>query len=317
MGEVAARRRRSLIDVDQLTPAEMRWVFDMARSFEEVSRRAVKKVPALRGKTVVNLFFEPSTRTRISFELAAKRLSADVINFAAASSSVAKGEALKDTVLTLQAMGVDALVVRHPCSGAPGLIDGWTDAAVINAGDGMHAHPTQALLDCYTLMRRLGDLEGRRIAVVGDIMHSRVARSCIKAFTALGAEVVLVAPPTLMPAGAPAGIRVSYVLEEVLEDCDVFYLLRLQMERQEEGLIPSLREYAAAYQMDLRRLERTRPHALVMHPGPINRGVEISAEVADHPRTVLLEQVTSGLAVRMAVLFMALGGKEEENAAAG
>lgn len=310
MDGVGTRKGRSLIDVDQLKLEEMRWIFDTARSFEEVSHRAVKKVPALRGKTVVNLFFEPSTRTRISFELAAKRLSADVVNFSAASSSVAKGETLKDTVLTLQAMGVDALVVRHPCSGAPGLIHGWTDVAVINAGDGMHAHPTQALLDCYTLVNRLGDLEGKRIAVVGDIMHSRVARSCIKAFAALGAEVVMVAPPTLMPAGITSEFRLSYDLEEVLECCDVFYLLRLQLERQEEGLIPSLREYAAAYRMDLRRLEKTQPHALIMHPGPINRGVEISAEVADHPRAVLRGQVSSGLAVRMAVLFMALGGKE-------
>ncbi len=317
MDAAAARRGRSLIDVDQLTPAEVHWLLDTARSFEEVSRRAVKKVPALRGRTVVNLFFEPSTRTRISFELAAKRLSADVVNFAAAASSVVKGEALKDTVLTLQAMGVDALVVRHPCSGAPGVIDGWTDAAVINAGDGMHAHPTQALLDCYALIRRIGCLQDKRIAIVGDIMHSRVARSCIKAFTMLGAEVVLVAPPTLMPAGLPPETRFSYVLEDVLEDCDVFYLLRLQTERQEEGLIPSLREYAAAYQMDARRLGRARPHALVMHPGPINRGVEISAEVADGPRAVMLDQVTSGLAVRMAVLFMALGGKEGGDAESG
>ena len=314
MGAAAAGRGRSLIDVDQLTPDEVEWVFETARSFEEVSRRAVKKVPALRGKTVVNLFFEPSTRTRISFELAAKRLSADVINFAASASSLVKGESLKDTVLTIQAMGVDALVVRHPAAGTPGLIGGWTDAAVINAGDGMHAHPTQALLDAYTLRKRLGSLQGRKVALVGDILHSRVARSDVKIFTMLGAEVVLVAPPTLMPPWLPGGVKASFSLDDVLDCCDVFYLLRLQLERQEEGLIPSLRDYVRLYQMNGTRLRRARPEALFMHPGPINRGVELAVEVADHPRAVVLDQVTNGLAVRMAVLFMVLGGKEVADA---
>lgn len=309
-----AGRARSLIDVHQLSQEDILWLVETARSFEEVSRRAVKKVPALRGRTVVNLFYEASTRTRMSFELAAKRLSADVLNFAVGTSSVSKGESLKDTVLTLQAMGVDAVVVRHPMSGAPELIDGWIDASVINAGDGIHAHPTQALLDVYSLLQRMDSLEGKRIAVVGDILHSRVARSGIQAFIRLGAEVVLVAPPTLMPPSLPWRVETRYRLDDVLGECDVIYLLRLQLERQKQGLIPSLKEYARVYQLNAERLARAGEGTLVMHPGPINRGVEIAAEVADGPRSIILGQVANGVAVRMAVLFMLLGGREAEDA---
>lgn len=309
-----ADRAKSLIDIHQLSRDDILWLVETARSFEEVSRRAVKKVPALRGRTVVNLFYEASTRTRMSFELAAKRLSADVLNFAVSTSSVAKGESLKDTVLTLQAMGVDAVVVRHPVSGAPGLIDGWIDASVINAGDGTHAHPTQALLDVYSLLQHLDSLEGKVIAIVGDVLHSRVARSGIQAFTRLGAKVVLVGPPTLMPPVVPRNAGISYSLDEVVEDCDVVYLLRLQLERQKQGLIPSLEEYARLYQLNRERLARAGGDTLVMHPGPINRGVEIAAEVADGPRNIILDQVANGVAVRMAVLFMLLGGREADDA---
>jgi aspartate carbamoyltransferase catalytic subunit len=310
----ASERKRSLIDVHQLSREDILWLVETARSFEEVSRRAVKKVPALRGKTVVNLFYEPSTRTRMSFELAAKRLSADVLNFAVNTSSVAKGESLKDTVLTLQAMGVDAVVVRHPMSGAPELIDRWIDACVINAGDGMHAHPTQALLDVYSLLQHMESLQGKRIAIVGDILHSRVAHSDIQAFSELGARVTLVAPPTLMPPEMPYEAEMSYSLDEVVSDCDVIYLLRLQLERQQEGLIPSLEEYARIFQLNGSRLARAKQDVIVMHPGPIIRGVEIAAEVADHPRTIILDQVANGVAVRMAVLFMLMGGKDADDA---
>jgi aspartate carbamoyltransferase catalytic subunit len=310
----ATERKRSLIDVHQLSREDILWLVETARSFEEVSRRAVKKVPALRGKTVVNLFYEPSTRTRMSFELAAKRLSADVLNFAVNTSSVAKGESLKDTVLTLQAMGVDAVVVRHPMSGAPELIDRWIDACVINAGDGMHAHPTQALLDVYSLLQHMESLQGKRVAIVGDILHSRVAHSDIQAFSELGARVMLVAPPTLMPPEMPYKAEMSYSLDEVVSDCDVIYLLRLQLERQQEGLIPSLEEYARMFQMNGSRLARAKKDVIVMHPGPIIRGVEIAAEVADHPRTIILDQVANGVAVRMAVLFMLMGGKDTDDA---
>jgi aspartate carbamoyltransferase catalytic subunit len=303
--------KRSLIDIDQLSSRDIEWIIQTAKSFDEVSRRAVKKVPTLRGKTVVNLFYEPSTRTRMSFELAAKRLSADVLNFSTDNSSVAKGEGLKDTVLTLQAMGVDALVVRHPVAGAPELISRWVEVSVINAGDGMHAHPTQALLDVYSLHRRLGDLDGKTIGMVGDILHSRVARSNIQAMTMMGAKLILVAPPTLMPRDLGGWkVETSYMLDEVIDQLDVIYLLRLQLERQEEGLVPSLEEYAHYYQLNADRLARARKDVIVMHPGPMNRGVEIAAEIAEHPCAIILDQVTNGVAVRMAVLIMLLGGRE-------
>ncbi len=277
-------------------------------SFVEVSARQIPRVPALRGKTVVWLFYEDSTRTRLSFEQAAKRLSADTMNFAVSTSSVRKGESLRDTVLTIEAMGVDAIVVRHGSAGVPWQIASWVSSSVVNAGDGWHEHPTQALLDCYTIRQHLGGVEGRRVAIVGDIRHSRVARSGVLAFAALGAEVTIVAPPTLLPpslAGWP--VTVSHDLDEVLPKCDVVYLLRMQRERMTEALLPSLREYTAGYGLTRRRIDLLDDHALVMHPGPMNRGVEISAEVADLPRAVIVDQVRNGVAVRMAVLYLLLG----------
>jgi aspartate carbamoyltransferase catalytic subunit len=267
----------------------------------------VKKVPALRGRTVVNLFFENSTRTRISFELAAKRLSADVINFSSAGSSVAKGESLKDTALTLEAMGADAIVVRHAASGAPQTLTRWVSASVINAGDGTHEHPTQALLDLYTIRERFGRIEGLRVAVVGDILHSRVARSLVAALARMGAQATLVGPPTLIPPGAEGwGAAVSDDLDDVLPKADVCYMLRVQRERQDRQFFPSVREYAARYGLSRARAESLPEHALVMHPGPMNRGVEIASEVADLPVSVITDQVTNGIAVRMSLLYLML-----------
>lgn len=320
-GPAAPRRPglRHLLSVADLGRDGIEEVLRLADSFAEVNRRPIPKVPALRGKTVVSVFFEDSTRTRLSFETAARRLSADVMTFSASSSSLNKGESLKDTVQTIQAMGVDAMVVRHSGSGVPWQVAGWLDGpAVVNAGDGWHEHPTQALLDCYTITRTLGTrtsatqegglLGGRRIAIVGDIRHSRVARSDVLAFTALGAEVTLVAPPTLLPpslAGWP--VTISHDLDEVLPGVDVVYLLRLQQERMLEALLPSLREYTATYGLTRRRAAMLREGALIMHPGPVNRGVEIAAEVADQPGSVITAQVANGVAVRMAVLYLLLG----------
>ncbi|MEZ5141872.1 MAG: aspartate carbamoyltransferase catalytic subunit [Acidimicrobiales bacterium] len=277
-------------------------------SFVEVSSRPIPKVPALRGKTVVSLFFEDSTRTRLSFETAAKRLSADTMNFSVSTSSVKKGESLRDTVETVEAMGVDAVVVRHSSAGVPLQISRWASSSIINAGDGWHEHPTQALLDCYTIRQHLGGVEGRRIAIVGDVKHSRVARSDVLAFTALGAEVTLVAPPTLLPPRVDAWpVEVSHDLDDVLPKVDVVYLLRMQRERMTEALVPSLREYTARYGLTLARSRLLAPDAIVMHPGPMNRGVEIAAEVADLPHAHIVDQVRNGVAVRMAVLFLLLG----------
>jgi aspartate carbamoyltransferase catalytic subunit len=302
--------RRHLLDVDELTREDIDGILDTAQSFSEVLRRPIKKVPALRGKTVVNLFFEPSTRTRMSFELAAKRLSADVLNFTASSSSLAKGESFKDTALTLEAMGADAVVVRHPAAGAPWLLKKWLKASILNAGDGMHAHPTQAMLDLFALRERMGDLKGKTVAYVGDILHSRVARSGIKACKAMGMKVVIVAPPTLLPPISPSGVEISSDFDEVIPDCDILYMLRIQLERQKEGRFPSLEEYTRLYQLDLRRLGLARPQVAVMHPGPMNRGIEIASEVADAPHSMVTTQVTAGVAVRMAILFTLLGGAE-------
>jgi aspartate carbamoyltransferase catalytic subunit len=283
-------------------------VLDVTDSFVEVSERQIPKVPALRGKTVVWLFYEDSTRTRLSFEQAAKRLSADTMNFSVSTSSVKKGESLRDTVLTIEAMGVDCIVVRHASAGAPWRIAEWVDASVINAGDGWHEHPTQALLDSYTIRQHLGSVGGTRTAIVGDIKHSRVARSDVLAFTALGADVTLVAPPTLLPASLDGWpVSVSYDLDVVLPKCDVVYLLRMQRERMTEALIPSLREYTASYGLTRRRVDLLDERTLVMHPGPMNRGVEIAAEVADLPRSVVVDQVRNGVAVRMAVLYLLVG----------
>ncbi|MEJ5185524.1 MAG: aspartate carbamoyltransferase catalytic subunit [Candidatus Geothermincolales bacterium] len=302
------RGKRDLLDVDQLDRAEIESLLESAEAFEEVLRRPIKKVPALRGKTVVNLFYEPSTRTRMSFELAAKSLSADVLNFSASSSSVEKGESLKDTGLTVQAMGADALVVRHPMAGAPDKLAEWLDIPVINAGDGMHAHPTQALLDIYVMRKRLGALEGKRVTFVGDILHSRVARSGIKACSMMGMEVAVAAPPTFLPDWLPSGVEVFYRLDDVLRDSHVIYLLRIQRERQVQGFLPSLEEYVHFFQLNEERLGKARPDVLVMHPGPMNRGVEITPKVAESPQSLVDYQVTCGVAVRMAILFLLLGG---------
>ena len=300
----------SLLSVADLGADGIEEVMRVTDSFVEVSERAIPRVPALRGRTVVSLFYEESTRTRLSFEMAAKRLSADTMNFAVSSSSVKKGESLRDTCQTIEAMGVDALVVRHGSAGVPWQVASWVDCTVINAGDGWHEHPTQALLDCYTIRARRGVLEGLRIAVVGDVKHSRVARSGVLAFTMLGAEVTIVAPPTLLPPSLDGWpVEVSHDLDGVLPKADVVYLLRMQAERQHEALLPSLREYTARYGLTRDRLRLLPDDAVVMHPGPINRGVEIAADVADLERSLITRQVANGVAVRMAVLFLLLGSE--------
>ena len=300
---------RHLLDIADLGGRDgIEEVLRLTDSFVEVSERTIPKVPALRGKTVAWLFYEDSTRTRLSFETAAKRLSADTMNFSVGSSSVKKGESLRDTARTIEAMGIDAIVVRHASAGAPHRIAAWVDASVVNAGDGWHAHPTQALLDVYTLRQRLGDIAGSHIAIVGDIKHSRVARSDVWAFTAMGAEVTLVAPPTLLPPSLEGWpVKVSHDLDAVLPTVDAAYLLRMQSERMTETLLPSLREYTATYGLTARRVALLADRAVVMHPGPMNRGVEIAAEVADLPRSLILDQVRNGVAVRMAVLYLLLG----------
>ena len=305
---------RDLLSVADLGVDGIEEVLRLTDSFVEVSERRIPKVPTLRGKTVVSLFYEDSTRTRLSFEAAAKRLSADTMNFSVGTSSVKKGESLRDTVLTIEAMGVDAIVVRHASAGVPWQLAQWVDAAVVNAGDGWHEHPTQALLDCYTIRERLlargrdGSFAGLSVAIVGDVKHSRVARSDIIALTTLGAEVTVVAPPTLLPPGAETWpVTVSHDLDAVLPKVDVVMLLRMQAERQHEALLPSLREYTATYGLTRDRARLLGDEALVMHPGPMNRGVEIAADVADDPRSTIVRQVTNGVAVRMAVLFLLLG----------
>jgi aspartate carbamoyltransferase catalytic subunit len=300
-----ARMPRHLISIDDLDRAGIERILDRAETFAEVSGREIKKVPALRGRTVVNLFYEASTRTSSSFELAAKRLSADVVSIRSAGSSVDKGESLKDTVQTLSAYDPASIVIRSPHAGAARLVAGWTSAAVINAGDGKHEHPTQALLDVFTLRRRLGSLDGANIWIVGDVTHSRVARSNILAFTRMGARVTVCGPPTLIPREIEAlGCEATPMLERVRE-ADVIYVLRMQHERMRESFIPSLREYAARYQINAKRLS---PGQLVMHPGPVNRGVELSGATIDSPQSLIGEQVKAGVAVRMAVLYELLVG---------
>jgi aspartate carbamoyltransferase catalytic subunit len=343
---------RSAADLDAETAT---LILDTAGEMAALSGREVKKLPALRGRTVVNLFYEDSTRTRISFEAAAKRLSADVINFSAKGSSVSKGESLKDTALTLQAMGADAVVIRHSASGAPHRLANWVEGSVVNAGDGTHEHPTQALLDAYTMRSRLGRLDGLRVAIVGDVLHSRVARSNVLLLTTLGAQVTVVGPPPRIPLdvaklagsaslrgdrlvtdGLPGGfpppanpanvekplanpsaaiaalsdkLQVSYDLDAVLPDSDVVMMLRVQTERMQDSYFPSAREYSRRYGLDVPRLHKLPEHAIVMHPGPMNRGMEIAPEVADSPRSTIVEQVANGVSVRMAVLYLLLGGK--------
>jgi aspartate carbamoyltransferase catalytic subunit len=303
---------KHLLSIDQLSPSQIELVLKTADSFREVGTRTIKKVPILRGRTVCNLFFESSTRTRISFELAAKRLSADVINFSGdAKSSLSKGESFKDTAQTLQAMGVDAIVVRHSSAGAPHRLSRWVEASVINAGDGAHEHPTQALLDLYSIREHFPSFDGLRVAIVGDILHSRVARSGVAALTKMGSQVTLVGPPTLIPPAIDSwGAEISYDLEEVLPKLDVVYLLRVQKERQNEQLVPSLREYATFWGLDRRRVDLMKPEAIIMHPGPMNRGVEIAADVADLERSIIIDQVTNGVAVRMSLLYLMLGAAD-------
>jgi len=302
--------KKDLLDMDSLTQEEITWILDTADSMKEISTRAIKKVPVLRGKTVVLFFHEPSTRTRTSFEIAAKRLSADTVSLSQSTSSLVKGETLIDTARNLEAMRPDALVIRHSCAGVPHLLAPLLRSSVVNAGDGMHAHPTQALLDMMTVREKKGRLENLRIAIIGDLAHSRVARSDITGFSKLGARVVVSGPLTMIPPGIEElGARVTTRLEDALVDADVVIMLRIQRERQGDPLFPSPREYAAAFGLSVKRLRLCRDDVLVMHPGPINRGVEMDPEVADGPFSVILDQVTNGVAVRMAVLYLLLGGR--------
>jgi aspartate carbamoyltransferase catalytic subunit len=309
--------KRHLISAADLSRADALLILDTAEELAGLADRPIKKLPTLRGRTVVNLFYEDSTRTRISFEAAAKRLSADVINFSAKGSSVAKGESLKDTALTLEAMGADAVVIRHGASGAAHRLAGWVRGSVLNAGDGTHEHPTQALLDAFTIRRRLASgargagLDGLRVTIVGDVLHSRVARSNVLLLSTLGAEVTLAAPPTLLPHAVGSWpCAVSYDLDSELPKSDVVMMLRVQQERMTDAYFPSVREYSRRYGLDAARMARLPEHAIVMHPGPMNRGVEIAAEVADSVRSTIVEQVANGVTTRMAVLYLLLGGTE-------
>jgi aspartate carbamoyltransferase catalytic subunit len=310
--------KRHLISAADLSRGDALLILDTAEELASLADRPIKKLPTLRGRTVVNLFFEDSTRTRISFEAAAKRLSADVINFSAKGSSVAKGESLKDTALTLEAMGADAVVIRHSASGAAHRLAGWVRGSVVNAGDGTHEHPTQALLDAFTIRRRLkgavtrgAGLDGTRVTIVGDVLHSRVARSNVLLLSTLGAEVTLAAPPTLLPLAVDTWpCAVSYDLDSELPKSDVVMMLRVQQERMNAAYFPSVREYSRRYGLDAARMARMPEHAIVMHPGPMNRGVEIAADVADSSRSTIVEQVANGVTTRMAVLYLLLGGTE-------
>jgi aspartate carbamoyltransferase catalytic subunit len=309
--------RRHLLDIESLTPEEITTVLETAKAFKAVGERAIKKVPALRGKTVVNLFIEPSTRTRISFELAAIRLSADVINFTAEASSLKKGETLKDTARNLEALNADVIIIRHSATGAPHFLSRFLKGSVVNAGDGAHEHPTQALLDTFTIHEKKGRIAGLNVTILGDILYSRVARSNIWALLKLGANVTLCGPSTLVPrVFEQLGCKVTYNVEEAIKDADIINLLRIQHERQRKTMFPSIGEYTTLFGLTKSRLERTKPDVLIMHPGPINRGVEIDSEIADCGRSVILEQVTNGLAVRMAVLFLINGGKGPQEVAA-
>src|SRR5271167_5004919 len=310
--------KQHLLDIESLTAEEIITVLDTAKAFKAVGERAIKKVPALRGKTVVNLFVEPSTRTRISFELAAQRLTADVINFSAEASSLKKGETLKDTARNLEALNADIIIIRHSATGAPHFLSRFLNACVVNAGDGAHEHPTQALLDTFTILEKKGKIAGLNVTILGDILYSRVARSNIWALTKLGAKVTLCGPSTLVPKTfEQMGCRVTHNVDEALADADIIHLLRIQHERQRKSMFPSIGEYSSLFGLTQARLERAKPEALIMHPGPVNRGVEIDSQIADSGRSLILDQVTNGLAVRMAVLFLINGGKAPVESAAG
>jgi len=309
--------RKHLLDIESLSEQEINTILDTARAFKAVGERAIKKVPALRGKTVINLFVEPSTRTRISFELAAQRLTADIVNFSAEASSLKKGETLKDTARNLEALNADIIIIRHSASGAPHFLSRFLKASVVNAGDGAHEHPTQALLDTFTILEKKGRVKGLNVTILGDILYSRVARSNIWALTRLGANVTLCGPSTLVPKiFEKMGCRVTHRIEDAIADADVINLLRIQHERQSKSMFPSLGEYTSLFGLNKERLSKTKPDVMIMHPGPINRGVEIDSEIADSNRSVILEQVTNGLAVRMAVLFLVNGGKGPQEVAA-
>jgi aspartate carbamoyltransferase catalytic subunit len=308
-----ALSHRNLLGIADLTPEEIVLILDTAEAMKEVGKRAIKKVPTLRGRTVVNLFFEPSTRTRTSFEIAEKRLSADTLNVAIATSSVVKGETLVDTALNIEAMAPSMIVLRHAASGACHLLSRICKAAIINAGDGMHEHPTQALLDAFTIREHKQRIAGLKVAIVGDLLHSRVLRSNLLLLRKLGAEVWVCGPATLIPPGLDRlGVRVTTRIDEAVEDADVVMMLRIQLERMQGGFFPSLREYFRTFGMTEERVRRARPDVMIMHPGPINRGVEIASEVADGPYSVILEQVANGVAVRMAVLYLLAGGADDE-----
>jgi aspartate carbamoyltransferase catalytic subunit len=313
---VTALRHKDLLGIVDLTPDEIALILDTAEAMKEVGTRPIKKVPALRGKTVVNLFFEPSTRTRTSFEIAEKRLSADTLNIAIGTSSVVKGETLADTALNLEAMSPDMIVLRHSSSGACHLLSRICRSAIINAGDGMHEHPTQALLDAFTIRERKKQLKGLKVAIIGDLLHSRVLRSNIQLLTKMGAQVWVCGPPTLIPTDVRRfGVIPTSSVDEAVTDADVVMLLRIQLERMEGAYFPSLREYFRVFGMTEARLRQAKPDVMIMHPGPMNRGVEIASEVADGPYSVILDQVANGVAVRMAVLYLLAGGAEHEEAA--
>jgi aspartate carbamoyltransferase catalytic subunit len=313
---VTSLRSKDLLGISELTPDEITLILDTADAMKEIASRPIKKVPALRGKTVVNLFFEPSTRTRTSFEIAEKRLSADTLNIAIATSSVVKGETLADTALNLEAMHPDMIVLRHSSSGACHLLSRICRSAIINAGDGMHEHPTQALLDAFTIRERKRQLKGLKVAIIGDLLHSRVLRSNLLLLTRMGAEVWVCGPPTLMPADIRRfGVTATSSIEAAVTGADVIMLLRIQLERMEGAYFPSLREYFNVFGMSESRMKLAKPDVMIMHPGPMNRGVEIASEVADGPYSVILDQVANGVAVRMAVLYLLAGGAEHEEAA--
>ncbi len=307
-----ALKIKSLLDMDGLDDEDITTILDTAESLKGISKRPIKKVPTLRGRTQVNMFFESSTRTKTSFELAGKRLSADVVNFSSSGSSLSKGESILDTVRNIQAMGPDILVIRHSSSGAPHMISRMVPTPIINAGDGSHSHPTQALLDMFSVQEKTGRLDNLKVVIVGDIANSRVARSNIQGFTTMGSEVWVCGPPTLIPPGIEnMGAKVSFNLDEVIKDADVIMMLRVQLERGSATRFPSLREYSMRYGMNMDRLKTTLPNAVIMHPGPVNRGVELAPEVADGPRSIILDQVENGVAIRMALLYLLCGGTHE------
>ena len=306
-------RKKDLLGIKQLEPEEINLILETAETFKEISTRPIKKVPTLRGRTVVHLFYEPSTRTRTSFEIAAKRLSADTFNISASTSSIVKGETLLDTARNLEAMNPDVIVLRHSAAGAPHLLARHVQASVINAGDGMHEHPTQALLDLLTIKDKKGTISGQTVAIIGDIAHSRVARSNVWALTKMGARVLVAGPTTMIPHDLDKlGVEVFYRPEDVIPKADVIMMLRIQLERQGQMLLPSLREYARVFGLNEEKLSQAKPDVLIMHPGPINRGVEISPAVADGPYSVILDQVNNGVAVRMALLYLLIGGEKDE-----